>query len=153
MATGFFSHAVRDYKGRVSVLRFRVATLTAANFNAQENKKNLFLALVGAIGARQGASWTVGNENILSLANAPTEAFQAELKWRVTYKDNVTLRLYHIEIPCAVTTYLDPKQRDLINRADATVIQLVSAFQNYALSPRGNAITVMEIRLVGRAVS
>lgn len=152
MAKGYFSHAVRDYKGRVSVLRFRVATLTSSNFNAQALRRGMFLTLVGAIGARQAAGWMTGNEEVLSLDNAPSEDFQAEIKWRVTYRDNVTLRLYHIEVPCAVPSYLDPKKRDLINMADAIVIQFVSAFQSYALSPYGNAITVTEIKLVGRAI-
>lgn len=76
-----------------------------------------------------------------------------EQKFLVRYQDNVTLRVYNLEIPLsdetampynAGTDFVD------IGNADAETVALLAALNTYVKSPTGGAITVISIESVGR---
>lgn len=85
----------------------------------------------------------------------PTDAdAQREKKFLVSYSDNVTLRLYNFEVPCARTdtdAWFKPNT-DELNLLIAPMTAWKTTFQANILSPDGNAITIQNITLVGRNI-
>lgn len=148
---GRFSSSKIDYDGEDSSYGFRTTVLTAANFDAQHT---LRVALTGAVtGITLGNTMKTTESNVdVITSNAPNEPnAQREKKWLVVYSDDVTEQEYRIELPTADLTKLDPNDRKHAHIGDAGPVDaFVTAFEAYALSPLGNAVTVKEITFVGR---
>jgi hypothetical protein len=150
---GFTSIPYADYNDEISNVRIYTTEIDATNFDTQVTSR---IALMDAIaditlGLRMGVVF--GNDTKTALGPAADDEAQREKKWLVQYHDNVTLRRHTVEIPCADTAQLDPNDRGNANIGDAGVVDaFVSAFEAYALSPAGNAVTVDEITLVGRNI-
>lgn len=83
------------------------------------------------------------------VSNARTGAGQREEKWLVIYQDNTTLELYQCELPTRKTSLQPPIGTDKVDLTIAPWSTFKSAFES-AVSPNGNSITVLEIRLIGR---
>lgn len=73
-----------------------------------------------------------------------------EDKVELKYFDNVTFKPYFIEVPCRKGTLETVSGSDLI--AEATWAGTKTAFEAYAKSPDGNAVTLSQVRLIGRNV-
>jgi hypothetical protein len=71
-----------------------------------------------------------------------------EDKVQYVYQDNVTLALYNVEIPSRVGGIVTEAGSDLI--PPAQWVDTKAALEAYR-SPDGNAITVLEARLIGRS--
>lgn len=84
-------------------------------------------------------------------SNAPSgNAFaQREMKWLVSYTDNVTNQVYKVEIPTADLGEL-VANTDLLDTVAAAGAAFVAAFEAIFLSPDGNAVTFVSARFVGR---
>jgi len=149
---GRYTASRKDYDGESSSYGFRTAAMTAANFDAQHSLKVAFAASVTGIcgGIKQSDS----EMNVDVISNQPSDdpLDQRENKWLVQYHETATpTNSYKIELPCADLTQLDPEDRKHAAIGDAGVVDaFVTAFEAYALSPNGNAITVDEITFVGR---
>lgn len=149
---GRFSASRKDYDGESSSYGVRVAAITAANFDAQHT---LRVALTGAISNICGGTVQQNTEaNVDVISNQPSNdpLDQRENKWLVTYHETANpLVFYRLELPCADLTKLDPDDRKHAHIGDAGDVDgFVTAFEAYALSPNGNAVTVDEITFVGR---
>jgi len=83
-------------------------------------------------------------QNNTFLGEPPTDpASQREHKWTVVFQDNVTLRKFKIQIPCADESLIDIPTEDMKDSTERTA--LVQALENYVRSPAGNAVTVLRI--------
>lgn len=149
---GRFSGTRKDYDGESSSYGFRTAVLTAANFDAQHTLK---VALAAAItGICGGIKQSDSEMNVDVVSNQPSDepTDQRENKWLVQYHETATpTATFKLELPCAKLAELDPNDRKHAHIGDAGVVDaFVTAFEAYALSPNGAAVTVDEITFVGR---
>lgn len=84
------------------------------------------------------------------LSTASVGAGNREDKLELKYFDNVTFKPYTVEVPCRKGTLATESGSDLIPPATWTATK--TAFEAYAFSPDGNAVTLATVRLIGRNV-
>lgn len=150
---GWYNQTRIDYNKEKSTVRFRVTPITAANFEAQQTLRAAFgVAMAGICGGVINKyQWMLEDFTSEDPASDPLD--QREIKWLVVYKDDVTAQTYSVELPCADLTQLDPNDRAHANIGDAGPVDAwIAAFEAFALSPDGNAVTVQEITFVGRNI-
>lgn len=84
----------------------------------------------------------------------PSNQFaQRELKLLVTYVDNTTAKTYRVSIPGPDLSLIAQAGTDVVDHtSNVLAAALVTALETYAVSPDGNAITVIGMRIVGRNV-
>lgn len=83
------------------------------------------------------------------LGNPAVGESNREDKVELRYHDNTTLVAYTIEVPCRKGDLATEVGSDLIPAA--TWATTKTAFEAYAKSPDGNAVTLDAVRLIGRA--
>jgi len=84
------------------------------------------------------------------LSTASVGASNREDKLELKYFDNTTFKPYTVEVPCRKGTLATEVGSDLIPEATWTATK--TAFEAYAKSPDGNAVTLAQVRLIGRNV-
>lgn len=124
--------------------------LSAGNFVAQGT------AIAAVTTAIQGVSLidfdgAVYPAHVTTTETAPPAATEAqrEIKWRVSIRDATTNKLSSMEIGGADTSLL-VANTDLMDVSAGAGAALVTALEAELVSEVGNAITVEEVRLVGR---
>lgn len=140
-----------DYSKEDSAMGVHTATLTAGNFTAQMTLQDALRTAVEAvvIGNLYKAEYVAVVENIPKVYPS-TKLAQVENKWLVSAVDNVTGFAVSFTIPCADLTYVD-NNTDLMDLVTAGPgANLKAAIEDVVLSRAGNAVTVNEIRFVGR---
>lgn len=149
---GFYSRALRDYDAETTTFRVSAAELNAGNIAAQ-------LTLQAALGTAindmvLGSLWRIayGNEVPGVTPQASDPFAQREMKWLISYTDDVTGKLYQCELGTADLSNLDPNNRDSANIGDGGVVDaFVAAFEAYVVAPdTGNAVSIVSIIPVGR---
>lgn len=150
---GFLSIAYADYDNEISTVRMRCPAKTQANFDAENLEMVTLLDAIGAITQGVRTKLTYGNEQRIAFGPAEEQSAQRELKWLVQYHDATTLKRYTLELPCALPDVMDENDRPNAEIGDAGVVDaFVAAFEQFALTPDGNAPHVDEITMVGRPI-
>ena len=151
---GKASWSYRDRSREMSAVELTVADVSAggADFDA-------VMADVAALGAALLAvtectqAREVFNQAVDTKdPTVPTDVFaNRESALRIFYADDTTGETYHISVPGPDwdTVDLQPNS-DLADMTDEPLAALVSAIETNALSPVGNAITVLRAVIVGR---
>ncbi len=85
----------------------------------------------------------------LTNAAAATDG-QREERWLVVYQDNTTMTLYSFEIPCRKASIKPPQGQDQVDLNTAPWPAFKTAVEAAVVSPDGNPITVLAVRLIGR---
>jgi len=85
------------------------------------------------------------------LSTASVGMGNREDKLEFKYFDNVTFKPYTVEVPCRKGTLETEVGSDLIPAATWETLTK-PAFEAYAKSPDGNAVTLGQVRLIGRNV-
>lgn len=150
---GKYTRTLMDYDSEVSTVQVYATDLSEANIAAQITLQSNFGAAIN--GMSTGSLQKIEYGNVVSANNpAPPDPFaQRELKWRVDYSDDVTGEKGYFTVPCANAARLDPNNRGKAEIGDgAQVDAFVTATEAYVLSKAGNAITVLQIVLVGRNI-
>lgn len=148
------SWTYRDKSGEISNVELTVADVSAggADFDA-------VMADVAALGAAiLAATECVQAREMFNQAvdvkspTVPTDVLaQRESALRIFYADDTTGEVYHISIPGPDWDGIDLlPNTDLADLTDEPVASLVTALEANALSPVGNAITVLRAVQVGR---
>ena len=149
---GIFSFS--DFSDEKSTVEFTYEQGTAANFDA------LVGHVAGALNALEDL--TLGNVNKTQLVAqvnfvdagpAASPAAQRELKWLLTFADNVTASRFQREVPTADVTNADLLilNSDLADFNAAEWIALKVALDgNVRNNATGNTATLISARLVGR---
>jgi len=86
------------------------------------------------------------------LSNVRIGAGNREDKMLVSYQDNVTLALYDFELPTRDNTLAVVAGTDYYNLAIAPWANFKTKTEAALVSPDGNAITVVSVKLVGRNI-
>lgn len=150
MPKGKLTLTYYDESQESSNARFTGVEIDEVNLVAQTAAMTALIAAVNGItmGTLIKSVRQFDEDNFAKTKPGDNEA-QREKKWLVTYEDNVTFKHYTSELPCADLSLLsgDGEKADM---TDAAVIAFVTAFEGYVLSPADNAVSVIEIRYVGR---
>jgi len=127
--------------------------LTAANFDARATALAAVQAAVRGVSkiAFDGASYPAMFTPRETTVPADPYA-QRELKWRVSYSDNVNARIGEFEIGGPELTGIIVAGTDFMNLASTEGAALVTALEANCRSRDGNAINITEVKLVGRTV-
>lgn len=97
--------------------------------------------------------WTAVTYTVTStrrLSTVSVGAGNREDKLELKYFDNVTFKPYTVEVPCRKGTLATETGSDLIPAATWTATK--ASFEAYVKSPDGNAVTLSQVRLIGRNV-
>lgn len=151
---GKASWSYRDKSDEISNLEITVADISAggADFDA-------VMADVAALGAAfLAATECVQAREVLSQAvdtkdpATPTDVLaQRESALRIFYADDVTGEVYHVSLPGPDWDSIDLlPNTDLADLTDTPMDNIVIAIEANALSPVGNAVTVLRAVQVGR---
>jgi len=146
--------SVRDYSEEVSTCRLHVPEMTAANHDAVATSGLALASAVENITDGIVNKWVLVH-SINKLSNqlgSTDDESRRERKMMVQYEDNVTLDVYTVEIPSpdmSILTY-DGKTDKILLTDGAAMAGFVTAFEGNAVSPAGNAVTVIGAYVTGR---
>lgn len=151
---GWTNFRYADYNNEQSTVTYNIPEVTAATFDgifgAGGVVQDLLTATDGiSLGNMVYTSSVVQAGPGATPGPAGSAFAQRELKWFATYTDTVTGKLHHLEIPCPDLALLVPNT-DLLNVAAGAGQAWVTAFETNARSPEGNAVQVVNVRVVGR---
>lgn len=149
---GFYTRTLQDYDGENTVFRVHATALNAGNIAAQLTLQSSLGAAINdmVLGSLQKIAY--GND-VISGSPPPSNAFaQREIKWLITFSDDVTGKSYRCELGTADLDNLDPNNRDSAYIGDAGVVDaFIAAFEAYVTAPdTDNAVSVDSIIMVGR---
>lgn len=148
------SWSYRDRSDEISTVELTLADVSAggADFDAvMANVAGLgaaIAAVTDCVQAREVFNQTVDTKD----PTTPTDVMaQRESALRIFYSDDVTGEVYHISIPGPDwdTVVLLPNT-DIADPTDEPYATLLSQIESDALSPVGNAVTVLRAVQVGR---
>jgi hypothetical protein len=149
--SGSYDVTWKDYDGEESSVSFPVAALTAANFDAQEVLRAALQSALNAVLLGQVQSCEQSNTILDSVSASDDQTAQRELAIKVTYIDATAVKAHSTQIPTPDLANLDENNRAFFAIGDGDVIDAwIAAFEAYAISPAGNAVTVDEMQLKGR---
>ena len=152
MATGSWSF--RDLSDEISTVQITVADVSAggADFDTvMADVAALGAALIGITDCVQAREMFNQAVDVKDPSTPIDEHAQRESALRIFYADDVTGEVYHISIPGPSWDGIDLlPNTDLADLTDAPVSDMVTALEANALSPVGNAITVLRAVQVGR---
>lgn len=148
------SWSYRDKSDEMSNVEMTIADVSAggADFDAVMADVaalgTAFLAATECIQAREVFNQTVDPKNPAT----PTDVLaQRESALRIFYADDVTGEVYHVSLPGPDWDAIDLlPNTDLADLTDVPVANIVIAIEANALSPVGNAVTVLRAVQVGR---
>lgn len=86
------------------------------------------------------------------ISNTRIGAGNREDKMLVNYQDNISLNLYSFELPTRDNTLAPNAGTDYYNLAAAPWANFKTKTEAFLVSPEGNAITVISVKLVGRNI-
>jgi hypothetical protein len=148
------SWSYRDKSDEISTVELTVADVSAggADFDAimaeVAGLGGAILAATECVQATETFRQTVDTKD----PSTPTDPqAQRESALRIFYADDVTGEVYHVSIPGPSWDDIDLEPNtDLADLTDEPVATLVSQIESDALSPVGNAVTVLRAVQVGR---
>lgn len=145
--------ASNDYDGEPTRFRFFIATITGANHDAQLANVQEVQDAVNGVSLATFNGKKVATVDISASGSAATKAAQREIKWRVRYVDNTDpIGDGSFEIGAADTDLLGAGGSGLMDVSAGAGATLVTELEENLVSRLGNAITVQEIKLVGRNI-
>lgn len=149
---GRYARTLKDYNDEITTVAVRAVDLNAGNIAAQLILQSDFGAAINDISLGSLQKIEYGNQ-VFSNSPAPVDTWaQRELKWRIDYTDDVSGEPGFFTVGCADTSLLDPNNKAVMNVLDQDVIDFIAAFEAYAISKDGNAVTFVQGLLVGRNI-
>jgi hypothetical protein len=149
--TGLLSVDLIDFSKETQQHSIYGAVLNAGNFAAQATAEGNYLTALAAISSLNVYKTMFGNQSRNSPKNPPTDmSAQRELQWGVVYVDVVTGQIFTHRIGGPVLTANLKPNSDHADLAATDIAAYVTAFEAYALSPAGNAVTLTDIVVVGK---
>jgi len=153
MATSLYSLSILDKSKEdgPSSVRLHTTLMTAGNFSAQAGLMDtLRTAITGIITGTPSTERRLAADTKLSSVRPTDVNAQREIKWLVTYEDDVTHDVYRAEIPTADLALLDGPSDHINDLTTGAIATFVAAFEAVVLSKAGNAVTILDIMFVGK---
>lgn len=142
-----------DYSAEKTTSRFYLADVAVdgSNWGAITTARDNILTAIGAVTFNNVAEHVISSPVRLTNASASDENAQRERKLLVAYQDNTTLKQYTVSVGLAdVSKFVITPNTDLVDLTTGGGLSLKSGLDGNALSEAGNAITVLQVRMVGR---
>lgn len=143
---------LNDHSNEKTTATFTGATLSSANFDAQQTANTALRAAVQALTLGNTYRHALGNETQVTTLPATDPFAQREMKWLISYADTVTGKEYQLELGTA-----DLADGHLIAGSDeadlshADWVAFETAFEAFQVAPdTGNAVAFTGARFVGR---
>ncbi len=149
--TGQYSRTLLDFNGEKTVFSVKAPEITAANFAAQATlRASLGTAIAGiTLGNLNKAEY--GNVDFQTNSTPASEIAQRESAWLIRYVDDTTQENFHVTLGTAdLVGHMDANAKGFADLSETDMAAFVAAFEAYALSPNGNAVTIQSISHVGR---
>lgn len=142
-----------DYGGEKSSFQIPILDYDAASFDANETKVNALVAALSGLVIGSEVK-QVRSHSATGTGSGKSSDVNAhrELKWLITFQDDVTAKQYQREIPCpdlTANTLIDDIGGNA-NLGNAEWSSFITAFENACVSEDGNAVTFIGARYVGR---
>lgn len=148
--SGKYVISVLDYSKESSRMSVYTPELNAGNIVAQlALQATLHDAVEAVCLGTMYKSQSIAVETITPRVPPGNKAAQIETKWLVSCSDDVTGFPVSFTIPCASSDFIT-NNTDLMDLAGTEGAALVAAIEAVVKSKAGNAVSVVEIRLVGR---
>lgn len=148
------SWSYRDKSDEMSSVELTIADVSAggADFDAvMANLAALGAALLGVTDCTQAREMFNQAVDTKDPSTPVDEHAQRESALRIFYADDVTGEVYHISVPGPSWDGVELlPNTDLADLTDEPLATLVTAIETNALSPVGNAVTVLRAVQVGR---
>jgi len=149
-------HTMIDYSGEQSHTRHNLPDLTNLNYAVvtgntpvTQNVGALRVAL-GNITDMNFVRHSVVALSVRTVPAAPPQEAQRESKLLIRCLDNTLAKRFNIELPCPILSALAQPNTDIVNPTSTEWTDLVTALEENTVSPWGNAMSVVDGRLVGR---
>ncbi|MDW8299796.1 MAG: hypothetical protein RML95_10720 [Anaerolineae bacterium] len=148
-----FTISMVDRAGKPCHIEFRPAPdflSDALTLQPAENSKagaffSALSSLIDGVQLRRSVTRVVK----LPHAQCAQNGYRVE-RWRVTYEDVVTNAAYSFELPCRKSSLQPPRGRKDVNLDEPPFDAFKRAAEQCILSPDGNPIRIVAIRLIGR---
>ena len=155
MSLGRVTILFADYGGEKSSFSILTPEMTAGNFaTVKANQQGVMNAVVNL----SRGYWI--KKTHTALVDGLYQSFNTdplsvrENKWLVVYQDDVTGKQYRVEIPCArVDTGGNGRilpNSEMANFSSSFWVSFIEQFELAAVSPLGNAVSVVSAKVVGR---
>lgn len=142
-----FGVTMRDYSAEPSTFTL----YTAAPEDLVAGLSTPMVDLMTAIGdVTLGLVTKETASEVKKLTNVRIGSGNREDKIEVSYQDNTTLELFQTDLPTRDNTLLPVAGTDFYPIGTAPWANLKTKWEAGAVSPNGNAVTVISFRLVGR---
>lgn len=142
-----FGVTMRDYSAEPSTFTL----YTAAPEDLVAGLSVAMVDLMTAIGdVTLGLVTNEKASEVKKLTNVRIGSGNREDKIEIAYQDNTTLELFQVDLPTRDNTLLPVAGTDFYPIGAAPWANLKTKFEAGAVSPNGNAVTVISFRLVGR---
>jgi len=154
MAAPYTTFHFLDHSNEHSSLKMYLPDITSANYAATLASLGDMRNAIGALTlCTMGATPELVSEVHTDVATIPTSPYaQREQRAMFECADSQTGRRFKIGVPCPDLDDLGLPRTDEINFTNADVIDYLAALASHALSPEGNAFTVIRGRVEGRNV-
>jgi hypothetical protein len=151
--TSQVSFTFRDYADEPSNVSLHIEEVDAAGFDgAVSGKSDLLTAIQGVtLGEYYKSFMSVDIDKGLPTPSSNPLA-QREIKWLVRCYDTVNSDLVTFELPCADLSLLETTNEDKLDISAGAGAALVTAIEANVLSKAGNAVSVIEVLVVGRSL-
>lgn len=146
--TNSFSFTLQDWSSEKSTV-----TVRPKQFADNPAYSAAELDFRGAINqvSNMSATGLVRSETVILSPAAVTQAAQRELKLLVRYRDTVTSKIYRVAVPGAdLTAVTLLAGTDLVDLVTSPMNTFVTRFEAFVASPDGNAVEIVDVRVVGR---
>jgi len=154
MAAPYATYNFLDHSNEKSSLKFYLPDITSANYAATvATLGDMRIAIQGLTLCNIGATPELVSEVHTDVATIPTSPYaQRETRAMFDCADSVSGRRFKIGVPTPDLTKLGLPRTDEINFLDSDVADYVNSLASNAISPEGNAFSVIRGRVEGRNV-
>ncbi len=147
--------SLRDQWNKIGVQKFFSTPLTAGNYVAQQALAATYRDALVAVCLGQLASWTYGEENIVSAA-IPTNGALRKVKLVIGYWDTTTFQKFQTTVPTINDdlTVAIPNTPDIVEAdTPSQISDLVTAFQAFAkpYNQPTHAVQIYRLAIQGRS--
>jgi phosphopantetheinyl transferase (holo-ACP synthase) len=151
LTSGLATVNLIDFSGETQEHSFGVTTPSAGNFAAQEALYDAYVAALLSITGLNVLRKNWGKQARTSPADLPLAAdAQREKQWLVQYVDNTTNQRATLRVGGAIYTGNLLARSDHADLTATDIAAYKAAFEAFAKSISGNAVTINDIVVVGK---
>jgi len=157
MAQDSTHFSFHDYDGEPSSMTVNTAEVTAAGLDAATTAAQALRTAINGL-ILGGVEQVTINDNIWDTVVPVTDPFaQREIKWTVISMDASGNKFKSNEIPMANLALLENSSKYIVKNGSVTVVTgatavqaFIDAYEAYAVSNNGEALTVIDVYQSGR---